>query len=49
MLERKPYNEKTDMFSVGLVIFECIFKKHPFYAETIPEVQEKILINLPSN
>ena len=43
MLERKPYNEKTDMFSLGIVIFECTFKKHPFYAETISEVHENIL------
>ena len=36
-------NEQTDMFSLGLVIFECLFQRHPLYAETIPEVQQNIL------
>ncbi len=38
MMRLQPYNEQTDMFSLGLVIFECLFQRHPLYAETIPEV-----------
>ncbi len=43
MMRLQPYNEQTDMFSLGLVIFECLFQRHPLYAETIPEVQQNIL------
>jgi len=32
--EEKPYNSKTDVWSIGIVLYELCTNKHPFDAQS---------------
>lgn len=33
MCEDKPYNEKSDVWALGVALYECCAKRHPFDGE----------------
>ena len=39
----KPYNHKTDIWSLGCVLYELLTYKHPFDAKTIASLMLKIM------
>ena len=42
MLCEKHYDARADLWSVGVILFEVIFGKAPFYSETYMELMKKI-------
>ena len=47
ILERKNYNEKCDLWSLGIIIYILTFREHPFFGENESEILEEI--NLKEN
>jgi serine/threonine-protein kinase ULK/ATG1 len=43
------YNSKADLWSIGVVFFQILFGKPPYFAETIPELQKELLKNTDDN
>ncbi len=43
LCEDKPYNEKSDVWAMGVVIYECCQHKHPFDADNQGALILKIL------
>ena len=41
--EEKPYNEKSDIWALGCILYECCTFKHPFNASNQPALIMKIL------
>ncbi|KAJ4462625.1 putative Serine/threonine-protein kinase Nek1 [Paratrimastix pyriformis] len=41
--EDKPYNEKSDVWSLGCVLYEMATQKHPFDGQNLPALVLKIL------
>ncbi len=33
LCEDKPYNEKSDVWALGVVLYECCVQRHPFDAD----------------
>ena len=42
ILKNKNYNEKCDLWSLGLIIYVLAFKVHPFMSENISEILNQI-------
>lgn len=38
----KPYNEKSDIWSTGCVLYEMIMLQPPFKAQSMPQLAQKI-------
>ena len=53
MCEEKPYNEKTDIWAMGCIIYELCSGKHPFEATNQAALALKIVMGkyepIPSN
>jgi NIMA (never in mitosis gene a)-related kinase len=43
LCEDKPYNEKSDVWALGIVLYECCTQRHPFDAENQGALILKIL------
>ena len=43
MCEEKPYNEKSDMWALGCILYEMCTFKHPFEAKTQGALVLKII------
>ncbi|MEW5302088.1 MAG: hypothetical protein WDW36_004898 [Sanguina aurantia] len=43
LCEDKPYNEKSDVWALGVVLYECCTKRHPFDADNQGALILKIL------
>lgn len=43
MLVKRHYDAKVDLWSVGVIAYECLFGKAPYSSNTFKELQEKIL------
>jgi len=39
------YNSKADLWSIGVVFYQILFGKPPYYADTIPELKNELLKN----
>jgi len=46
VLDRK-YDAKVDLWSVGVIMFECLFGKAPYKSDTVNELLKKIQIEEP--
>ena len=44
MCEEKPYNEKTDIWAMGCIIYELCTGKHPFEANNQAALALKIVM-----
>lgn len=42
MLLKRHYDAKVDLWSVGVIAYECLFGKAPYSSSSISELQEKI-------
>ena len=47
MIKRDKYNEKTDVWSIGIVVYYMLFNKFPFFSENIQNLYQKILREEP--
>ena len=45
--EEKPYNEKSDVWALGIILYEMITRKHAFDANNPPSLFIKILTTNP--
>ena len=43
LCEDKPYNEKSDVWALGVVLYECCTQRHPFDADNQVCIQPSIL------
>lgn len=47
MLVKRHYDAKVDLWSVGVIAYECLFGKAPYSSSSFKELQEKILSQVP--
>ena len=45
ILIEKKYNPKIDIWSVGVILYECLFGKAPYSSRTFKELIDKIITN----
>lgn len=43
IIEDKPYNYQSDVWSLGIVVYEMATLKHPFDADSLHHLAVKIL------
>lgn len=42
ILLRREYDARVDLWSVGVIMYECLFGKAPYSSNTLEELAEKI-------
>lgn len=42
ILQGKPYNEKADLWSAGIILFQMLAGQVPFTANSVPELLHKV-------
>lgn len=42
ILLKRCYNEKADLWSIGVILYECLFGQAPYLSKTIQELLDKI-------
>ncbi len=47
LLRNRKYNIKSDLWSLGIIIYEMVMKDHPFKANNINDLLTKIMNNKP--
>ncbi|CAF4060622.1 unnamed protein product, partial [Rotaria magnacalcarata] len=47
ILSSSPYNNRVDLWSVGALLFECLFGRPPFSFKTVNELIDQIKSNIP--
>ena len=47
MVLNRGYDAKVDLWSVGVILFECLFGKAPYKSETLEELMQKITSEQP--
>ena len=43
----RPYDAKVDLWSVGVILYECLFGKAPYKSESLEELVDKIKSEQP--
>lgn len=43
----RQYNEKADLWSIGVILYECLFSRAPFASKTMKELENKIKDSSP--
>ena len=46
-IQGKPYNEKADAWSLGVILYEMVCSKHPFNGSNAAELLMKVLMSEP--
>ena len=41
ILRGEEYNSSIDIFSTGIMVYECIYSKTPWHANSIPDLKKK--------
>jgi len=47
-IEKRPIDSRTDIFALGVVLYEMAYGKRPFQGATVVDIMEAILSNQPS-
>jgi serine/threonine-protein kinase ULK3 len=47
ILLTKSYDAKVDLWSVGVILYECLFGKAPYSSGSLDELLEKIKAHAP--
>lgn len=47
MLLKREYDARVDLWSVGVIMYECLFGKAPYSSSSLQELAEKIKTSRP--
>lgn len=48
MQETRGVDQRTDIYSMGIALFELLAGRQPFYAETLPQLCAEVLTGIPT-
>jgi serine/threonine protein kinase len=47
ILSSRPYDNRVDLWSIGIILYECLFGRPPFIFSSVDELIEEIKSNIP--